>query len=138
MTLKTQIATDFAALALNTSEFAEQVTVYPSGGGPSREITAVVLRTRKDDPRRRVGADRDELRLTCLKDEDHAKGGISQASLDAKDLHNRLRVLPADEADLGETASYAFIGEIDDDEAAHWTLIFARSTSHRIGHGYGH
>lgn len=136
MTLKTQIASDFAAIMLNTDEFAELFTVYPSGGGESRVITAIGERTRRDDPRRRVAADLDELRLQCFKDETEAKGGISQASIDAKDLHNCLHVLPNDELD-SETAQYAFTGEIDDEEDSHWTLIFSRSKPHRVGHAYG-
>jgi len=135
MTLKTQIKSDFAAIMLNTDEFAELVTVYPSGGGPSREITAICERTREDDPRRSVKADLDELRLECLKDEDHAKGGISQASIDAKDIYNRLRVRPNDEPDT-DTSKYVFTGTIDKEEDSHWTLIFSRSKKYRVGNGH--
>ena len=44
MTLRDTITSDALTVFCNPSEFAEQVTYYPRGGGESRTIEAVVFR----------------------------------------------------------------------------------------------
>lgn len=75
-TLKDDMKADFAALMLNTDEFAETVTFYPANGDASRQIVMHVSRVQNAEDGVYVQSDSDTLIVRALKDSSHAKGGI--------------------------------------------------------------
>lgn len=77
MDLRDQMASDAAALFLDTSGFAEVVTLYPADGGEPRPVTAIVTCRRSRESRRQSTSELEVATVQLLKDESHVKGGLT-------------------------------------------------------------
>ena len=120
MTLKDLIASDRDAVLLNSDEFAETVTYYPTGGSP-RNVVAVVqergVYTESSDEakfQRFIAAfvGRDPTNAT--------KGGIDEPRL-------------GDYIKRSDGSKYGFTGDIENIHDSSWWLTFVKNDALRHG-----
>lgn len=118
MTLRSQIASDAASVILNTNDLAETVTYHPRDGA-SRSVVAVVYAVQSpsmDENGNELHIE--SIQVTCMRDKDHAKGGIDSPSIE----DTIVRAASVDP----DTRPYAYANEKPHIDQSLWTLVFWR------------
>ncbi len=125
-TLKDDMATDFAALVLNDSEFAEIVTYRPESGA-ARRVYVQATMNQSLDPGGPIDYDVETLLVRVQKDKTHAKGGIPQ-----EEISNGAKPTIIRDNDI-EVNKFVFDGTVSDETPHSWRLTFTRPKGYRTG-----
>lgn len=126
-TLNDDFADDLADTFLDTDECGEWVTYFPTGGGPSRRVVALISDVVSRDEAR--GVLRKELHTVSVlvqKDQTHAKGGVTEPQCTERGADTL-------ERDSEPNVRYAFTARVIASDSVSWTLEFERRVLKAVG-----